>query len=149
MKKKSKQKSNAKDDTVKTVIIDNNTNNVQILSSENYPNKNELPHKPEDEVNNNNNFQAKRNHIRILNFDDNFEDKNVQDNIPKNEEEKNNIKNNIIVHRGLCFICTNNMYLTNIGIKCQQCNRTYHYKCLKNKKLYKEKYICVSCTSKN
>lgn len=40
-------------------------------------------------------------------------------------------KNNIVIRRGLCFICTQNIYLTNVGIGCQKCRRTYHVQCLK------------------
>ena len=54
-------------------------------------------------------------------------------------------KNNVVIQKGLCFCCTNNIYLSKIGIKCQKCNRTYHTECLKKNKLYREYFVCKSC----
>lgn len=49
------------------------------------------------------------------------------------------IKNNILMHSGLCFICVTNIYKTKVGIKCKYCSRSYHYKCLLKK----------TCTNQN
>lgn len=55
------------------------------------------------------------------------------------------IKDNIVIEKGLCFVCTHNIYRTNIGIKCQTCNRTYHVECLQKTNVFKEKFICQTC----
>lgn len=57
------------------------------------------------------------------------------------------VKNNILVRRGLCFICTNNIYLTRVAIRCQKCNRTYHVDCLERKNMFKDFFECQSCSS--
>lgn len=95
-------------------------------------------------------------HVRHLFKTPEKEENNMpKDVIPENhvrdlfktpEKEENNLpKNNILVRKGLCYICVKNMYLTNIGIKCQKCNRTYHVSCLKRKDLYKEYFLCSVC----
>lgn len=57
--------------------------------------------------------------------------------------------NNIFVRRGVCFMCAKNIYMTNIGIKCRNCQRIYHVECLKRKNLYKDNYLCAVCNMKN
>lgn len=52
---------------------------------------------------------------------------------------------NYKVTKGLCFICTHNITLCQIGIRCQKCNRIYHVTCLKKYGLYKEIFVCNSC----
>lgn len=54
-------------------------------------------------------------------------------------------ENNTVVPRGLCYICTNNIYRTNIGISCQNCTRTYHVCCLRKYNIYKEHFTCKTC----
>lgn len=66
-------------------------------------------------------------------------------NSPENIKVSGNPRNNIVIRKGICYDCTFNIYLTNIGIQCQKCIRTFHVSCLEKCNIYKEKFICLSC----
>jgi hypothetical protein len=58
-----------------------------------------------------------------------------KNNFDENTAGSENAEENITVTRGLCFMCTQNIYFINMGIKCQLCQRTYH------KMSYEKKFV--------
>lgn len=52
---------------------------------------------------------------------------------------------NIIRRTGLCFSCALNITTKKLGIKCQDCTRTYHVICLKKRDLFKDFFRCAVC----
>lgn len=64
------------------------------------------------------------------------------------QEDKREEKNNIIINTGLCFSCLTNITFKKLGVKCQDCTRTYHIACLNQKGLLKDFYRCGVCTVK-
>lgn len=78
------------------------------------------------------------------------DEENQQTSNNKDKEEHFPPKNNKIVNKGLCYLCTMNSTIANFSIKCENCIRTYHYRCLKKHNLYTEHFVCKSCQkSKN
>ena len=53
---------------------------------------------------------------------------------------KSILSQNIITKEGLCFICTCNIGMINLGVKCLTCMINYHYKCLMKHKIYHDNF---------
>lgn len=52
----------------------------------------------------------------------------------------------------LCYTCAKQITKTSKGLKCKDCIRTYHYKCLskiKSVDLAADSFVCKTCKSKN
>jgi hypothetical protein len=72
-----------------------------------------------------------------------------KNNFDENTAGSENAEENITVTRGLCFMCTQNIYFINMGIKCQLCQRTYHKICLMKRNLYQKYFKCQTCLKVN
>lgn len=59
---------------------------------------------------------------------------------------------NTRLFEGICYSCTNNLTRNNVGLRCTQCIRTYHFKCIEKNELHKSNsntFTCLTCLKKN